>query len=74
MARNGYIPEALAKRCQAEPVGVVRPAVAKTEAPAAIEHVLDELQEHGGARFAVEDLFQGRIRVHSTSTSACRRS
>ena len=26
MARNGYIPEALAKRCQAEPVRVARPA------------------------------------------------
>ncbi len=66
MARNGYIAEDLARRCQAEPVSVVRPAVAKTAAPAAIEHVLDELQEHGGARFAVEDLFQGRIRVRST--------
>ena len=31
-----------------------------------IEHVLDELQGHGGALFAVEDLFQGRIRVRST--------
>ena len=66
MARNGYIAEDLARRCQAEPVGVVRPAAPKTEAPAAIEHVLDELQEHGGAHFAVEDLFQGRIRVRST--------
>jgi penicillin-binding protein 1A len=66
MARNGYIAEDLARRCQAEPVGVVRPAVQKTAAPAAIEHVLDELQEHGGAHFAVEDLFQGRIRVRST--------
>jgi len=66
MARNGYIPEELARRCQAEPVGVVGRAVAKTEAPAVIEHVLDELQEHGGARFAVEDLFEGKIRVRST--------
>ena len=66
MARNGYIAADLARRCQAEPVSVVRPAVAKTAAPAAIEHVLDELQEHGGALFAVEDLFEGRIRVRST--------
>jgi penicillin-binding protein 1A len=66
MARNGYIPGELARRCQAEPVGVVRPAVAKTDAPAVIEHVLDELQEHGGGRYTVEDLFQGKIRVHST--------
>jgi penicillin-binding protein 1A len=66
MARNGYIPERLARRCADEPIGVVRPAVAKTAAPAAIEHVLDELQAHGGARFKVEDLFEGRIRVRST--------
>jgi penicillin-binding protein 1A len=66
MARNGYIPEELARRCQGEPVGAVRPAAVKTDAPAAIEHVLDELQARGGARFGVEDLFQGRIRVRST--------
>jgi len=66
MARNGDITEDLARRCQAEPIGVVRPAQAKTEAPAAIDHVLDELQQHGGALFTVEDLFQGRIRVRST--------
>jgi penicillin-binding protein 1A len=66
MARNGDISEELARRCQREPVGVVPRAVAKTEAPAVIDHVLNELQEHGGARFAVEDLFEGRIRVRST--------
>ena len=66
MARNGYIPREVAQRCQAEPIGVVRTAEAKTEAPAAIEHVLTELQEHGGARFGVEDLFQGKIRVRSS--------
>lgn len=66
MARNGYIAEDLARRCQAEPIGVVRRAQTKTEAPAVIEHVLDEVQAHGGALFTVEDLFQGRIRVRST--------
>ena len=49
MARNGYIPEDLAKRCQAEPVRRGRPAApVKTQAPAAIEHVFDELKRHGG--------------------------
>jgi penicillin-binding protein 1A len=66
MARNGYIDGDLARRCQEEPVGAVRRAVAKTDAPAVIEHVLDELQAHGGALFTVEDLFEGRIRVRST--------
>ena len=66
MARNGYISEELARRCQAEPISAVRPATPKTEAPAVVENVLDELQRYGGALFTVEDLFQGRIRVRST--------
>ena len=66
MARNGYIPEGLARRCQAEPVRVSAHTVAKTQAPAAIENVFDELNQHGGSRFSVEDLFQGRIAVRST--------
>ena len=66
MARNGYIPEDLAKRCQAEPVRVAARSPVKTQAPAAIEHVFDELKQHGGGRFGVEDLFQGRISVRST--------
>ena len=66
MARNGYIPEGLAKRCQAEPIRVAARSPIKTDSPAAIEHVLSELARHGGARFGVEDLFQGRIDVSST--------
>jgi penicillin-binding protein 1A len=66
MARNGYIPEGLAKRCQTEPVRVAARSGPKTLAPAAIENVFDELNQHGGTRFGVEDLFQGRITVRST--------
>ncbi len=66
MARNGSIPAALAVRCQAQPVRVARHAVAKTEAPSAIDHVFDELQQRGDGRFAIEDLFQGKILVRST--------
>ncbi len=66
MARSGFIPESLAKRCQGEPIRVVPLSPIKTDAPAAVEHVLDELNRHGGSRFGVEDLFQGRIVVRST--------
>lgn len=68
MARNGYIPESLAKRSQAEPVllSVATSSPVKTHAPAAIDTVLDELKQHGAGRFGVEDLFQGRISVRST--------
>jgi penicillin-binding protein 1A len=66
MARNGYIPEGLAKGCQSEPFHVVFPSLLKINAPAAIKNVFDELTKYGGERFGVEDLFQGRISVHST--------
>ncbi|PYN34643.1 MAG: hypothetical protein DME01_14265 [Candidatus Rokuibacteriota bacterium] len=68
MARNGYIPENLAKRLQLEPVLVAKVANSsvKTQAPAVIDTVFDELRQHGAGRFGVEDLFQGRILVHVT--------
>jgi len=68
MARNGYIPANLAKRLQAEPVRVAKVTnnPVKTQAPAAIGTVFDELRQHGAGRFGVEDLFQGRILVHAT--------
>ena len=66
MARNGYIPEDAAKRAQAEPIQVVARSPVKTQAPAAIGSVLEELGRHGEGRFGVEDLFQGRISVQST--------
>ncbi len=66
MARNGDIPESLALRCQREPIRVVSLRRTKTDAPAAVEHVLDELGRNGGSGVGVEDLFQGRILVHAT--------
>ena len=66
MVRNGYIPEGVAKRCQAEPVRVAPHSPTKTHAPAAIENVLAELKQRGGTRFGFEDLIQGRISVQST--------
>ena len=66
MARNGYISESLAERCQAEPVRVAAHSLDKTNAPAAIENVFDELKQHGADRFGIEDLIQGRISVRST--------
>src|SRR5207244_11000 len=68
MARNGYITEDLAKRSQAEPVLVAKApnTPVKTQAPAAIDTVFDELRQHDAGGFGVEDLFQGRISVHAT--------
>ena len=68
MARNGSIPAALATRCQAEPVVVVPPknSPVQTRAPAVINTVFEELKRHGADDFGVEDLFQGRISIHTT--------
>ena len=66
MARNGSISESVARRGRAEPIRLSTRSLVKTEAPGAIASVLDELTRHGGTRFAVEDLLQGRIAVHST--------
>jgi penicillin-binding protein 1A len=66
MARDGYISKDLAKRCQAEPFRVAVRDLVKTGAPAAIANVLEELKRRGGSQFGTEDLFQGRISIHST--------
>jgi penicillin-binding protein 1A len=68
MARNGYIPEAVARSCQAEPLRVTARGQLqrKTEAPAGIGHVFAELSQRGGSAYGAEDLFQGRISVRST--------
>jgi penicillin-binding protein 1A len=66
MARNGYISGDLAKRGQVEPIRVAARSPVKTLAPAAIEHVFEELKRVGGERFGAEDLVQGRISVRST--------
>jgi penicillin-binding protein 1A len=66
MARNGDIPERLAQRCERAPIRVASVRQTKTDAPAAVGHVLDELERTGGTRAGVEDLFQGRIVVHAT--------
>lgn len=63
MARNGYITESLAARCQGERIRLAARSTFKTDVPAVINHVLGELTRIGGS---VEDLFEGRITVHST--------
>ena len=63
MARNGSISSSVATSARAEPVAVVINDAIKTRAPAAINTVFAELRQLG---FATEDLFQGRISVHTT--------
>ena len=66
MVGNGFIPEEVARRSQAEPVRVAAVRSVKTVAPAAIHNVFDELDRIGGGYFGVEDLFVGRVSVYAT--------
>jgi penicillin-binding protein 1A len=66
MMQNGRISEDLAKLSQSEPVEVVEPTLVETESPAAVDNVFDELKLHGGEAFGIEELFQGRVSIHST--------
>jgi penicillin-binding protein 1A len=65
MARNGGIPESVAKRSQAEPIRLAA-RTAETRAQATIENVFGELKQRGGSRFGIDDLFEGRISVRTT--------
>jgi penicillin-binding protein 1A len=66
MEVNGFIPAALAQRCSNEPIHVAAQDPIKTSAPSAVAHVLDELTRQGEDCCLVEDLFLGRIAVHTT--------
>jgi penicillin-binding protein 1A len=75
MARNGSIPESLAKRLQAEPIVVTRERPVKTAATAATNTVLEELKRHGAGRFGIEDLLRGGGSGYSPPwTGACKPS
>lgn len=66
MAKSGYIDAGLASRCGAKPIVLAEEKAEKTAAPAAVDHVLEELKQIEGGRFEVDDLLQGRIVVSST--------
>ena len=66
MVRNGYVSENLVRRCRSEPIVVASRGSTKTESPAAVDHVLEELARQGGSLFCVNDLLEGRISVRAT--------
>jgi penicillin-binding protein 1A len=66
MAGHGYIADEEAERAAAEAIRVVGQGTSKTWAPAVIHTVFAELREGAGGPFGVEDLFVGRLEVHTT--------
>jgi penicillin-binding protein 1A len=67
MARNKYLPAELVRRSIARPVQIAADGGPKTEAPFAVESVLEELKrQNADERLSRDRLFDGRIRVRST--------
>ena len=71
MVKNGYIAQDFAGRGRNERLAPVAASPIKTDAPAVIDHVLEELRRIGapaGASdgFGIEDLFSGRITIFAT--------
>lgn len=66
MAGSGFIPEAAAARAASESIAVVQQATSKTWAPAVVHTVFAELRAGAGGGLGVDDLFMGRLDVHTT--------
>jgi penicillin-binding protein 1A len=73
MARTEALPEALARRAQQAPIVRAPRGKLKTEAPAVVENVFDELKASARAGVSVEALVQGRIRVRTTVDNRLQR-
>ncbi len=73
MADGGALSQVLAARAQAAPIVLAARSGVKTEAPAVVEAVFDELRGAPGDAVGVEALVQGRIRVRTTVDNRIQR-
>ncbi|HEV7501197.1 MAG TPA: penicillin-binding transpeptidase domain-containing protein, partial [Vicinamibacteria bacterium] len=73
MARNGALPDEVARRAQAVPVRLAARSKTKTEAPAVVENVFTELKAAGREGVNVEALIDGRISVQTTVDNRIQR-
>ena len=73
MARNGALPDEIARRAQAVPVRLAARSKMKTEAPAVVENVFTELKAAGREGVSVEALIDGRISVQTTVDNRIQR-
>lgn len=67
MAANKYITPFQAGILAQKPLRVADRDPVKTIAPAVVEHVLEEVRKQGKEEFTIDQLFEGRIQVHSTA-------
>jgi penicillin-binding protein 1A len=73
MARNGTLPDEMARRAQATPVRLAGRSKMKTEAPAVVENVFTELRSARRDGVSVEALIDGRINVQTTVDNRIQR-
>lgn len=73
MAGNGFIAADEAARAATESIRVVSRSTSRTWAPAIVHTVLEELRAGHGGPFGTEDLFMGRVNVHTTVDGRAQR-
>ncbi len=66
MAARGYISAESARRMQQRSLTLAPRRPVKTEAPAVVGHVFEEIKRDGSGRVSLDQLFEGRLRVRST--------
>jgi penicillin-binding protein 1A len=73
MRANGFLSLEATAQARGRPLQIVRHKARKAlEAPAVVEHVLEEFKARH-ADLSVEDLLQGRIQLHSTADARVQR-
>mgnify|MGYP001321876063 CR=1 FL=1 len=73
MRSNGFISREMAAEARERPLQIVRRDVSPGfQAPAVVQHVLEELKA-SHADLSVEDLLQGRVQVHATVNAQVQR-
>jgi hypothetical protein len=69
MVKNHFLSTQTAGRCQQAPIRLVPQVTALTEAPGAVENVLDELKRLDATStsdIGINQLFEGRVQIYST--------
>jgi penicillin-binding protein 1A len=73
MVRGGAITEAVSRQCAAQAIPLPARRQVKTEAPAVIENVFEELKRAKVPGAGIEDLVEGRIGVYTTVDNRIQR-
>lgn len=73
MAARGFLPPETARRMRERPLALGPRSPVKTEAPAVVDHVFDEIKRRGAGIVSLDQLFEGRVQVRSTVRAPLQR-